>query len=63
MTRRTADKHRTAPVEVRLLLPPDAYADLCSVAKVSGLAASQYARTLVLHHLNKLYAPKGETTQ
>lgn len=55
-TRRRIDPNRAAPVEVRLLFPTDAYEDLKAIAKVSGLAVTQYVRALVLNHVAKIYA-------
>ena len=58
MTGRNRASDRAPPVEVRVMLPADAAEDLKQMAKVSGLAASQYLRSLYLTHRAKMYAPK-----
>ncbi|MER2193324.1 hypothetical protein ABS771_08495 [Methylobacterium brachiatum] len=56
MTTRIRTHPQAKPVEVRLLIPADVYEDLKAVSKVSGLAVSQYARSLILRHVAKIYA-------
>ncbi|AIQ88720.1 protein of unassigned function [Methylobacterium oryzae CBMB20] len=43
-------------MELRIVLNATDYADLCSLAKVSGLAASQYGRQVIKRHLARIYA-------
>ncbi|WP_148311221.1 hypothetical protein [Methylobacterium oryzae] len=56
MTRKSSDKDSTARMELRIVLNATDYADLCSLAKVSGLAASQYGRQVIKRHLARIYA-------
>lgn len=58
MTGRTSNAATRPHVEFRVMLPADAAEDLKQMAKVSGLAASQYLRSLYLTHRAKMYAPK-----
>lgn len=55
MTRKANDKHNLRS-ELRIVLDATDYADLCSLAKVSGLAASQYSRQVLKRHLARIYA-------
>lgn len=56
MTSRVSVSPNAKAVEVRLLIPAEFYEDLKAVSKVSGLAVSQYCRTLILRHVAKIYA-------
>jgi len=55
MTRKANNKHNTRS-ELRIVLDATDYADLCSLAKVSGLASSQYGRQVLKRHLARIYA-------
>lgn len=56
MNARTRTTARSPHVEIRVLLPADAAADIASMAKITGLATSQYVRTLVMTHIAKTYS-------
>lgn len=56
MTGRTAKTIRRPHVEIRVMLPAEAAADIAAMAKVTGLATSTYVRSLVMTHVAKTYA-------
>lgn len=55
MTRKSNDKNSTR-AELRIVLDATDYADLCALAKVSGLATGQYGRQVLKRHLARIYA-------
>jgi hypothetical protein len=56
MTSRHGTTARSPHVEVRVLLPAEAHQDIAAMARTTGLATSQYIRTLVMTHIAKTYA-------
>lgn len=62
MTGRKSNATRTAPIEVRVLLPADVHEDIVAMARITGLATSQYIRTLVMTHRAKTYANTEKNT-
>lgn len=56
MTGRTSNAARRPHVEIRVILPAEAAADIAAMAKITGLATSQYVRTLVMTHIAKIHA-------
>ncbi|MCJ2039515.1 hypothetical protein MKK55_11270 [Methylobacterium sp. J-059] len=62
MTRRNMNA-MSPPVEVRLLMPAEQYEDLKAISKVKGLAASQFARSVILEYLNRLYVKSSAKDQ
>ncbi|MCB4805163.1 hypothetical protein QO001_005040 [Methylobacterium brachiatum] len=62
MNRQGNDKHNRPRTELRIMLDPVDYADICSLAKVSGLAASQFSRQVLKRYLARIHAA-GETKE
>ena len=60
MTGSSRPPKRAPLVEFRVTLEQDAADDLRRMSKVSGLAATQYLRSLYLAHRAKIYAPKDD---
>lgn len=56
MTTRRRVSDAAPPVVVKLLIPADVNEDLKAISKVSGLAVSQYCRSLILKHVARIYA-------
>lgn len=56
MTSRTRTSPDAPPVEIRMMVPADIAQDLRAISKVSGLATSQYCRSVILKHVARIYA-------